>query len=104
VANKGAHERTRVCGKYVYAVICEPRDEPVGIKRNGGHDTAIGVQHGNAVGAKAAAAALPVDYCWTSTGSTLRKVKYEKMVNIRVDHAYLKSACELCAGWRARRG
>jgi hypothetical protein len=63
VADKGAHERTRVCRKYVYAVIREPRDEPVGIKRNGGHDTAIGVEHGDAVGAKAAAAALPVDYC-----------------------------------------
>jgi len=49
VADKGAHERTRVRRKYVDAVIREPRNEPVGIKRNGGHDTAIGVEHGDAV-------------------------------------------------------
>jgi hypothetical protein len=88
----------------MYAVIREPRDKPVGIKRNGGHDTAIGFEHGDAVGAKAAAATLPVNYCWTPTGPMLRKVKHKKAVNIRVDHAYLKSDCELCAGWRARRG
>ena len=63
VANEGAHERTRVRRKYVDAVIREPRDEPVGVKRNGGHDAAIGVEHGDAVCAKAAPAALPVDYC-----------------------------------------
>ena len=70
--------------KYVYVVIREPRDKPVGIKHNGGHDTAIGVEHGDAVGAKAAPAALLVDYCWewTSTGPMLRKIKHEKMVNI----------------------
>lgn len=62
VADEGAHERTRVCRKYVNAVIREPRDEPVGIKRNGGHDTAIGIEHGDAVRAKAAPAPLPVDH------------------------------------------
>ena len=49
MADKSAHERTRVRRKYVDTVIREPRDEPVGIKCNGGHDTAIGVEHGYAV-------------------------------------------------------
>jgi hypothetical protein len=81
------------------AVIREPRDEPVSIKRNRGHNTAIGVEHGDAVCAQAAAAALPVDYCSARRRQhrMLRKINHGKTKNIQVDHAYLKSACELCA-------
>ena len=60
--NEGTHKRARVRRKNMDAVIRQPHDEPIGIKRHGGHNTTIRVEHGDAVCAEAAAPALPVDY------------------------------------------
>jgi hypothetical protein len=89
VPDEGAHEGARVSRKYMDTVIRKPCNEPVGIKRNRGHNTTIRVKNGDAVRAKATSTALPVDYCWTGQD---QQVNHGETENIRVDHAYLKSA------------
>lgn len=63
VSDECAYERAGVRGEDVDAVIGESRNEPVGVKRDGGDHTAVGVEDWDPVRAQAPPTALPIDNC-----------------------------------------